>query len=756
MSGADPSQTAVFEQHESQLRTYCRRFPTVFTTASGHRVMDEDGRCYLDLMAGAGALNYGHNHPHIKGRVLEYLCSEGIVHSLDLYTAAKRDFIERFAEVILIPRGLDYRLAFTGPTGTNAVEAALKLARRKTGRSSVVAFTNGFHGLSLGSLAATANAYKRGAAGVPLQHVLRLPFEGFLGDDVDTARIAEHMLTKPGAGVDPPAAFIVETIQGEGGLHTSSAEWLRRISDLAVRIGALLIVDDIQAGCGRSGAFFSFEQLGVVPDIVCLSKSLSGLGLPMSLVLVKPEHDVLGPGEHSGTFRGHDLAFVGATAALDLWGEAGFVESVGRLADHLERRLGSLPSLTGRGEVELRGRGLLRGIAWADPAQAERVSAEAFERRLLIETAGASNEVLKLMPTITMNADDLDVALDSLDEAITAVAVGGRTASSEPASTRWRTASLDDPDAESEGTGKRTAKLVRAWPVRAAVRRQRYRFEEGDSFEPARPDYPLRLVPFGGHPEFLGMAEQQQQTVLSLAWLAYNSRVIAAEREIALPAMRSILNGRYAALDRTSLLRGVQQSIVDEEFHVYIHMGAIDSTERHRRLRLPESFPPSVIVRQYRRAVAEATEAWQRDLATIAWMIVSEVSINAYLELLSTDEEIQPNHSHVVRLHARDETVHSSIVLDVASLLFVALSDIQQRFFAEILPEVTRSFLAHDTREWETILSAAGCPDPRRILDDIIGDEFSLLTRDFSGVESLALDLGIIDRLDLEHLCPKT
>ena len=407
--------TETFERHESQVRVYCRRYPVVFELAQGHVVWAEDGTRYLDLLSGAGALNYGHNHPAIARAVRDYLLDGGIVHSLDLHTVAKRRFLDRLHDVVLAPRGMDHRVVFTGPTGTNAVEAALKIARRVTGRTAVVAFTNGFHGLSLGALAASANPWKRGGAGVPLDHVVRLPYDGFLGP-VDTMDVVERMVEDPGGGIDPPAAFLVETVQGEGGLHTASAEWLRRLAALARRVGALLVVDDIQAGCGRTGSFLSTDGTGVVPDVVCLSKSLSGLGLPMAVALVASEHDVLRPGEHSGTFRGNNLAFAGAAAALDLWDDPAFVARAARLAESFAARL------DGRYDgATVRGRGLIRGLAWDDATVAGEVSAAAFRRGLLVETAGPRGEVLKLMPPLTIGDADLDEALDLLDAALAEV-----------------------------------------------------------------------------------------------------------------------------------------------------------------------------------------------------------------------------------------------------------------------------------------------------------------------------------------------
>ncbi|MFF7635714.1 diaminobutyrate--2-oxoglutarate transaminase [Kitasatospora sp. NPDC008050] len=423
-AAAGPS---VFEELESAVRTYCRRFPAVFTRASGHRQWDEDGREYLDFLSGAGALNYGHNPAPARAALVDYLAADGPAHGLDLHTGAKAHFLRRFRDVVLTPRQLDYRVQFTGPTGTNAIEAAFKTARRVTGRTDIVAFTGGFHGLSLGALAASATAFKRDAAGVPLGHVTRMPYEGYFGDDVDTIDQLTRLLDDPGSGIDLPAAFVVETVQGEGGLAAASPAWLRRLAAVAEERGILLIVDDIQAGCGRTGTFFSFEEAGIVPDLVCLSKSISGYGLPMALLLIRPEFDRLGPGEHSGTFRGNNLAFVTAAACLELWDDPGFRARVRRNAEELDVLLAELAAEFDHLGCRVRGRGLIRGLAFTDPGLADRVSRAAFGLGLLVETSGARGQVLKIMPPIVLGAAELRQGTTLLAAAITAAEREGAT-----------------------------------------------------------------------------------------------------------------------------------------------------------------------------------------------------------------------------------------------------------------------------------------------------------------------------------------
>lgn len=414
----------VFEKLESNVRSYCRDFPVVFTESIGSVVTDMDQRSYIDFFSGAGALNYGHNNPKLREPLLEYIRSNGITHSLDFYTLAKRGFIQSFQDMVLAPRQLVYKFQFTGPTGTNAVEAAMKLARKVTGRTNIIAFSNAFHGMSLGALAATTNPQKRIGAGLPLGGVTFMPYDGYFGESVDSFDIMTRMLSK-GGGVDAPAAFLFETIQGEGGLRTASASWTQRVQELAKSIGALVIVDDIQAGCGRSGTFFSFEGLGISPDIVCLSKSLSGYGIPMSLNLIKPEYDVWQPGEHNGTFRGNNLAFVTAKAAVEQhWQTDSFKTELSEKIEALDTFLNELQEkifIEFGLKVHIPGRGFLRGINLGCGDLAGRVSTLAFRDGLIVETCGVHGQVVKLLPALTIGSNQLEDGMSILEAAICAV-----------------------------------------------------------------------------------------------------------------------------------------------------------------------------------------------------------------------------------------------------------------------------------------------------------------------------------------------
>jgi diaminobutyrate-2-oxoglutarate transaminase len=404
----------VFEQIESDVRSYCRGWPVVFDRARGSEVFDQSGRPYLDFFAGAGALNYGHNHPSLKRALLSYLENDGITHSLDQYTVAKQTFLERFRDVVLTPRGLDYKVQFPGPTGTNAVESALKLARKVTGREAVVSFTNAFHGMTLGSLAVTGNSMKRGGAGIPLVHATPMPYDNYLDGRTPDFLWFERLLSDSGSGLNRPAAVIVETVQGEGGINVARAEWLQALADLCARHEMLLIVDDVQAGCGRTGPFFSFEAAGITPDIVCLSKSLSGYGLPMAVTLMRPHLDIWEPGEHNGTFRGHNPAFVTGAAALDFWVDGTFAQQTASKGSLVSDGLSTIAARHREDVVDVRGRGLLWGMEFTDGAVADAVCADAFSNGLLVETSGPEGEVVKVMPPLTTTEEELERGLDVL------------------------------------------------------------------------------------------------------------------------------------------------------------------------------------------------------------------------------------------------------------------------------------------------------------------------------------------------------
>lgn len=404
----------IFETYESEVRSYCRSFPAVFTRAKNAELFDENGKSYIDFFNGAGALNYGHNNDYIKQKVIEYIANDGIIHSLDMYTAAKRDFLSFFEKEVLIPRGLDYKVQFPGPTGTNAVEAALKLARKVKKRSGVFALMGAFHGMTLGALALTTDRSSRAGAGVALNDVTFVPAP-YMYPELDTIAYIENLLTDDHSGTDIPAAIIIETVQAEGGVYVFEELYLKRLRTLCDKYGILLIIDDIQVGCGRTGTFFSFERAGIAPDLAVLSKSIGGYGFPLALTLIKPEYDIWAPGEHNGTFRGNQIAFVAAKAGLEYMLENSVPEQA-RIKGGLARKYIEEEILPLDERLAFRGLGLIMGIdmtALGGDRVSKAVMNDCFKNGVIAERAGRDNAVFKIMPALTIEEDKLLKGLET-------------------------------------------------------------------------------------------------------------------------------------------------------------------------------------------------------------------------------------------------------------------------------------------------------------------------------------------------------
>jgi len=414
----DNMNTEIFDQMESNVRSYCRSFPTVFTTAKGAVMTDENGKDYIDFFAGAGALNFGHNPDKMVNRIISYLHSGGILHSMDMYTPSKREFLEYFQNKILYPRGLDYKIQFAGPTGTNAVEAAVKIARQVKKRQNIFALMGAFHGMTLGALSLTTDRCSRDGAGQTLQNVTHIPAPGMM-DGFDTIAYMEMLLNDDHSGVDKPAAIILETVQADGGIHVFEADWLRQVRALCDRYDILMIVDDIQVGCGRTGTFFSFERANIIPDIVTLSKSIGGCGMPIAMVLFKPELDIWEPGQHTGTFRGNQLSLVAGKAGLEMMAETsllGDVKSKAKIVDSfLENEILPLDS-----RIQYRGIGLIWGLDFSgfDTDMTKPLIAACFQNGLILERVGRNNSVLKLMPPLVISDEMLLDGLRILKKAV--------------------------------------------------------------------------------------------------------------------------------------------------------------------------------------------------------------------------------------------------------------------------------------------------------------------------------------------------
>jgi len=412
----------VFSENESSARSYCRNFPAIFKRASGCYLYDQHDNAWLDFLSCAGSVNYGHNPAALKKELIAYLMADGIQAALDMHSVAKAEFITAFNAIILQPRGLDYKMQFTSPTGTSVVESAIKLARKVKNRTNVVAFTNGFHGMSTTALGLTGNRDNRQNA--IDSHVFRLPYDGYL-DELDTIAYFEKLLTDNSSGMDIPAAVILETVQGEGGINVASKSWLQRLYALLQRHDILLIVDDIQAGCGRTGHFFSFEFAGIEPDMVCLSKSLSGYGLPFSLLLYKPQWDQWKPGEDNGTFRGNTSAFVTAKAALEnYWHDARLSQHIFRQEKVVQHWLAGITTRFSRFIKQTRGRGLFYGIELYSPELAKKITQHCFGHKLIVERSGNRDQVIKIMPALTIPEETLLTGLAILEQAIEACLMG--------------------------------------------------------------------------------------------------------------------------------------------------------------------------------------------------------------------------------------------------------------------------------------------------------------------------------------------
>lgn len=410
--------TNTFETYESSVRSYCRNFPAVFSKAKGAIMHDEEGNAYIDFFCGAGALNYGHNNPYIQQRIIEYIQSDGLLHGMDMFTPAKREFLDTLQEKILAPRGLDYKVMCCGPTGTNAVEAALKLARKVTGRSNVWAFMGCFHGMTLGSLALTTEAYARNAAGVSLGNCTHIPAP-YMFPELDVIAYMQRLLDDDHSGVAKPAALIMETVQAEGGIYPFAPEFLKACREFCTANDILLIVDDIQAGCGRTGTFFSFERGGIKPDMVALSKSIGGIGMPMALLLIAPELDIWKPAEHNGTFRGNQLGFVAGKAALEYMEEYKLYNEAARKGKIIEQFI-TQEILPLDARLSYRGIGMMWGIdceKLGGDVFSKAVIQACFRRKLIIERAGRDSCVVKLMPTLVIEDDILLQGLQIIKEA---------------------------------------------------------------------------------------------------------------------------------------------------------------------------------------------------------------------------------------------------------------------------------------------------------------------------------------------------
>jgi diaminobutyrate-2-oxoglutarate transaminase len=422
------------QRRESNARTYPRNLPLAIRRAEGSFVEDMDGNVFIDFLSGAGVLALGHNHPEVVAAIQEQAVQG--THMLDFPTAVKDRFTE--AQLAMLPgdMGKRMRVQFCGPTGADAVEAAVKLCKLHTGRSDVVAFHGGFHGSTQSTLAITGLRSTKehlpnlmpGAHFFPFSHCFRCPLD--LSPDrcnTNCAKYLENVLRDVNGGVRRPAAVILELIQGEGGVVEATVEFAREVRRITRELEIPLIADEIQCGCGRSGTWFAFEQLGIEPDVVVASKAIGG-GLPAALIFYEAALDTWAPGAHTGTFRGNQLAFAASLATLEVMKRDDVLANVIRQGQVIRERLSALQSrLAIVGDV--RGRGLMLGLevvdpatGQGDPARARRAQRLALEQGLIIELGGRDDVVIRLLPAL--NVDDTTVlrALAILEDVLLQVA----------------------------------------------------------------------------------------------------------------------------------------------------------------------------------------------------------------------------------------------------------------------------------------------------------------------------------------------
>lgn len=426
-------------RRESSARTYARWLPIVPVRAYGMVVEGADGRRYLDCLGGAGTLALGHNHPVVVEAIQAVLARGAPLHVLDLATPEKDDFVSALMDVL--PPGLrdGGRVHFCGPAGTDAVEAAIKLAHTATGRRGLLAFTGAYHGMTLGALAATgATAPKLHVPGIgvevtrlPFPYAYRCPFG--IGGQASArlgAGFVERMLDDPSGGVVPPAAMLVEPVQGEGGVVPAPDGWMREMRRITAERGIPLIVDEVQTGVGRTGAMWAVEHSGIEPDAMVLSKAIGG-SLPLAVVVYSDRLDGWAPGAHTGTFRGTTLAMAAGAATIRHVTEE---DLPARAADLGVRIAASLRHLARQTDCigDVRGRGLMLGVELVEPdgepdvagarpaapGLAQRVRAEALSRGLIVELGGRHDAVVRLLPPLTMTDEEADSVIERLAGAI--------------------------------------------------------------------------------------------------------------------------------------------------------------------------------------------------------------------------------------------------------------------------------------------------------------------------------------------------
>ncbi|WP_327252839.1 diaminobutyrate--2-oxoglutarate transaminase family protein [Streptomyces sp. NBC_01244] len=440
MTTLTPNEMYTFvEARESGARTYANAFGKLLTEGRGARIRDGHGREYLDCLAAAGTLALGHNHPGVLAAVGEYLTSGQVQQALDLTTPAKYEYLRALYARLPGTMADTFKTQFCGPAGADATEAAIKLFKIATGRRTVISFHGAYHGMTAGALALTGNlgAKEPVPSLMPDVHHLPFPYDyrcpfGIGGEAGIQAGLTyiERLLTDPESGITTPAAIFVEAVQGEGGVIPAPASWLRGLREITARLDIPLVLDEIQAGFGRTGTMWAFEESGIEPDAVLVSKAAGG-GFPLSLLLYHGKYDAWTPGAHAGTFRGNQIALVAGLAAMRVTESEGLIEKAAAKGQSIATLLGRLAA--GHPEIgQIRGRGLMWGIEIVDPAgpadrlgalpadgaRAKRIKRACLDHGLLLESGGRHGAVLRLLPPLVITDEEIHEMAAALEKAL--------------------------------------------------------------------------------------------------------------------------------------------------------------------------------------------------------------------------------------------------------------------------------------------------------------------------------------------------
>ncbi len=419
-------------EHESSVRSYPRRIPIAIRRGAGSYIEDVDGNVFIDFLNGAGALPFGHGHPELLEAVQHQLPM--LSHGLDFPTEVRDEFIS--AQLSMLPEEMRdcTKIQFCGPSGADAVDAALKLCKTATGRAEIIAFQGAFHGCSHAAMTVSGLLAQKERIGnrVPGVHFFPYPYalRCSLGAGLETGKqclyYLERSLRDPLGGITLPAAVIIEVVQGEGGVVIAPTDFMQGLRRVTRELDIPLIVDEVQTGGGRTGTWFAFEQHGIIPDVIVASKAIGGMGMPIAIVLHHERLDAFAPGMHTGTFRGNQLAFAAGLAAITITRRDHVLEHVRELGEYSLAALATLA--TNHGIVgEVRGSGLMLGIELVDAdgepnSQAARaVQRGAIERGLILELGGRGDCVVRLLPPLNVTRQTLDQAFDILDAALAEV-----------------------------------------------------------------------------------------------------------------------------------------------------------------------------------------------------------------------------------------------------------------------------------------------------------------------------------------------